>query len=131
MFWVYPLVKAAFFGAADHDFAGVQQCSSCRDGSATSARLGPKNPIPNEGHAETRPRINNRFWVALIMARILGTDTGDFFVDPIRLGHLAGVPILAAILAAILIVLVPREGGQSCNGIVGRVYRQSDGIGFG
>ncbi len=54
----------------------------------------------NERHL---PLLNARFWVALCVASIFGANLGDFFAHNIGLGHLAGLPFLAAGFALILV----------------------------
>ena len=54
----------------------------------------------NERHL---PLLNARFWVALCLASIFGANLGDFFAHNIGLGHLAGLPFLAAGFALILV----------------------------
>jgi uncharacterized membrane-anchored protein len=50
------------------------------------------------------PLLGPRYWVALCMASVFGANMGDFFAGPLHLGHLRGVPILAAVLLAILLL---------------------------
>ena len=47
----------------------------------------------NERHL---PLSNARFWAALCLASIFGANLGDFFAHNIGLGHVAGLPFLAA-----------------------------------
>lgn len=47
----------------------------------------------------TTPKINHAYWLCLVMASILGTNTGDFFAGYLKLGHLMGLPLLAIVLA--------------------------------
>jgi uncharacterized membrane-anchored protein len=54
----------------------------------------------NERHL---PLLNARFWFALCLASIFGANLGDFFAHNIGLGHLAGLPFLAAGFALILV----------------------------
>ena len=54
----------------------------------------------NERHL---PLLNARFWAALCIASIFGANLGDFFAHNIGLGHLAGLPFLAAGFALILV----------------------------
>ena len=49
------------------------------------------------------PSINTRYWLALCLASIFGTNTGDFVAGYLHLGHLAGLPWL---LAAFVLILV-------------------------
>lgn len=48
------------------------------------------------------PRIDARYWQALVAASVFGTNTGDFVSDYLHIGHLAGLPVLALVLAGIL-----------------------------
>jgi uncharacterized membrane-anchored protein len=50
------------------------------------------------------PRINARYWFALSAASIFGTNTGDFVAGHLHLGHLAGLPWLAAAFALVLVL---------------------------
>jgi len=50
------------------------------------------------------PYIGPRYWAALSIASILGANTGDFLASVVGLGHFKGLPILAVILAVILVV---------------------------
>jgi len=50
------------------------------------------------------PLLGPRYWTALCMASVFGANMGDFFARNLHLGHLRGVPILAAMLLAILLV---------------------------
>lgn len=49
------------------------------------------------------PRLDLRFWLALSAASVLGADLGDFGAHDLGLGHLEGLPFLAAIFAILLI----------------------------
>ena len=49
------------------------------------------------------PLLNGKYWIALIGASIFGTNTGDFVSDYLGFGHLRGIPILLALLAAIFV----------------------------
>ena len=57
------------------------------------------------------PKINRAYWTALILASIFGANAGDFVADVLYLGHLAGIPWLAAALALVLVAerLLPRR----------------------
>jgi uncharacterized membrane-anchored protein len=48
------------------------------------------------------PRINVRYWAAITLASIAGANMGDLFAHQFGLGHVNGLPILAAALALIL-----------------------------
>jgi uncharacterized membrane-anchored protein len=50
------------------------------------------------------PRIDRRYWLALCAASVFGTNTGDFVAHYLHLGHLWGLPWLAVLFAAILLV---------------------------
>jgi uncharacterized membrane-anchored protein len=55
----------------------------------------------NERHV---PLLNAKFWIALCIASIFGANLGDFFAHNMGLGHIAGLPFLAAAFALILVV---------------------------
>lgn len=46
------------------------------------------------------PRINGRYWASIVLASIVGTNTGDLFAHESGLGILGGLPVLGAILLA-------------------------------
>ncbi|MDR3375171.1 MAG: hypothetical protein P4L98_15695 [Ancalomicrobiaceae bacterium] len=47
------------------------------------------------------PRIDKCYWSVLIVASIVGANAGDFLSDVVDLGHVSGLPFLAAVLLAI------------------------------
>src|ERR1700722_18486022 len=49
------------------------------------------------------PTVAPRYWVALCIASIFGANMGDFFARNIGLGHVAGLPFLAAALVAVIV----------------------------
>ena len=49
------------------------------------------------------PIIDGRYWLCLSAASIFGTNTGDFVAGYLHIGHLAGLPWLALVFAAILV----------------------------
>jgi uncharacterized membrane-anchored protein len=49
------------------------------------------------------PAVGPRYWAALCLASIFGANMGDFFARNIGLGHVAGLPFLAAALAAVIV----------------------------
>jgi uncharacterized membrane-anchored protein len=49
------------------------------------------------------PTLGARYWVALCIASVFGANMGDFFARDIGLGHIAGLPILVAALAAVML----------------------------
>jgi uncharacterized membrane-anchored protein len=49
------------------------------------------------------PALGVRYWTALCIASIFGANMGDFFAHDLGLGHVAGLPFLAAALAAVII----------------------------
>ncbi len=49
------------------------------------------------------PLINSKYWLALILASIFGTNTGDLISEYFHLGNVAGLPYLAVALAAIFL----------------------------
>lgn len=50
------------------------------------------------------PRINASYWLTLVAASIFGTNTGDFVAGYLHLGHLAGLPCMALVFGAILLL---------------------------
>jgi len=50
------------------------------------------------------PKINRAYWMCLILASIFGANAGDFVADILRLGHLKGIPYLAACLLAVFVI---------------------------
>src|ERR1700733_15412476 len=49
------------------------------------------------------PMLGPRYWVALCIASIFGANMGDFFAHNLGLGHVAGLPFLAAALAIVMV----------------------------
>jgi uncharacterized membrane-anchored protein len=49
------------------------------------------------------PALGPRYWTALCIASIFGANMGDFFAHNLGLGHVAGLPFLAAALAIVMI----------------------------
>ena len=49
------------------------------------------------------PALGPRYWTALCIASIFGANMGDFFAHNLGLGHVAGLPFLAAALALVII----------------------------
>ncbi len=49
------------------------------------------------------PRIDPRYWAALTLASVFGANTGDFAARTLHLGHVSGLPYLAAIFVVILL----------------------------
>jgi uncharacterized membrane-anchored protein len=49
------------------------------------------------------PTLGARYWAALCIASVFGANMGDFFARNIGLGHVAGLPFLAAALATVMI----------------------------
>lgn len=49
------------------------------------------------------PRINSAYWLTLCAASVFGTNTGDLVSDVFGIGHLAGLPWLAAAMALVLL----------------------------
>lgn len=47
------------------------------------------------------PALGPRYWAALCIASIFGANMGDFFAHNLGLGHVAGLPFLAAALAIV------------------------------
>ena len=50
------------------------------------------------------PTLDLRYWAALCLASIFGANMGDYVARDLHLGHVAGLPYLAAGLAVVLIV---------------------------
>jgi uncharacterized membrane-anchored protein len=50
------------------------------------------------------PTLGPRYWVALCLASIFGANMGDFVARHLGLGHVAGLPFLAAALAIVMVV---------------------------
>jgi len=49
------------------------------------------------------PRIDANYWLALVAASTFGTNSGDFVAKYLHLGHLAGLPYMGLLFAAILL----------------------------
>jgi uncharacterized membrane-anchored protein len=49
------------------------------------------------------PALGQRYWAALCIASIFGANMGDFFAHNLGLGHVAGLPFLAAALAIVMV----------------------------
>ena len=50
------------------------------------------------------PKINEKYWLSLAWVSIFGTNTGDFVARYMHMGHLSGLPYMALIFAAILLL---------------------------
>jgi uncharacterized membrane-anchored protein len=50
------------------------------------------------------PKINRAYWACLILASVFGANAGDFVADILHLGHLRGIPYLAACLLAVFVI---------------------------
>lgn len=50
------------------------------------------------------PTLGTKYWTALILASIFGANTGDFLADVMGLGHIAGLPFLAALFAIVILI---------------------------
>jgi uncharacterized membrane-anchored protein len=50
------------------------------------------------------PTLGVRYWIVLCVASVFGANMGDFFAHNIGLGHVAGLPFLAAGLAIVMTV---------------------------
>jgi uncharacterized membrane-anchored protein len=48
------------------------------------------------------PKLGPRYWVALCLASIFGANLGDLFARNLGLGHVAGLPFLAAALSIVI-----------------------------
>src|ERR1700743_800379 len=49
------------------------------------------------------PALGPRYWAALCIASIFGANMGDFCAHNLGLGHVAGLPFLAAALAIVMV----------------------------
>ncbi|QPF88874.1 hypothetical protein [Bradyrhizobium commune] len=49
------------------------------------------------------PTLGPRYWTALCVASVFGANMGDFFAHNLGLGHVGGLPHLAAALAVIMV----------------------------
>jgi uncharacterized membrane-anchored protein len=49
------------------------------------------------------PALGPRYWTALCVASIFGANMGDFCAHNLGLGHVAGLPFLAAALAIVMV----------------------------
>lgn len=49
------------------------------------------------------PKINGVYWPCLALASVFGANAGDFLSDALGLGHISGIPYLAAALAVVLL----------------------------
>jgi hypothetical protein len=54
-------------------------------------------------HIRNVPALDARYWVAISLGSVFGANTGDFVFHVLGLGHMRGLPVLAAIIAIILI----------------------------
>jgi uncharacterized membrane-anchored protein len=48
------------------------------------------------------PILGPKYWTALCLASIFGANVGDYFARNMGLGHVAGLPILAIVLAGVM-----------------------------
>ena len=53
-------------------------------------------------HPTHVPSLGPRYWTALVLASVLGTNTGDFAAHDLGLGHVGGLLPLALLFAAVL-----------------------------
>ncbi len=64
-------------------------------------------------HIRHMPKVNARYWLAIALASLFGTNLGDLYAHDSGLGLIGGVPILAAVAAAVFLVerrdAAPRE----------------------
>ena len=71
------------------------------------------------------PTLGLRYWVALCIASIFGANMGDFFARNIGLGHVAGLPFLAAALA--IVMIAERFDRMTASGLLlGRDHHRAD-----
>lgn len=54
-------------------------------------------------HNRSVPYIGPRYWVCIGLASVVGTNCGDFVSRILHMGHVSGLPPLAAVFALILI----------------------------
>jgi uncharacterized membrane-anchored protein len=50
------------------------------------------------------PKVNARYWAAISLASLFGTNLGDLYAHDSGFGLIGGVPILAALAAAVFLV---------------------------
>lgn len=50
------------------------------------------------------PKVNRAYWTSLTLASIFGANAGDFLASDLHLGHVRGLPYLAAGLTAIFVL---------------------------
>lgn len=64
-------------------------------------------------HIRHMPKVNARYWAAISLASLFGTNLGDLYAHDSGLGLIGGVPILAALAAIVFLVerrdAAPRE----------------------
>ena len=58
---------------------------------------------PDQNPGMRMPRIDATYWLALVAASTFGTNTGDFVAKYLHLGHLAGLPYMGLLFAAIVL----------------------------
>ena len=56
-------------------------------------------------HPNHVPALGARYWTALVLASVLGTNTGDLAAHTLGLGHVGGLLPLAALFAVILLAV--------------------------
>src|ERR1700736_4962024 len=71
-----------------HGVASIHEPPAIREGSMQHIHL---------------PTLGQRYWVALCLASIFGANMGDFVARNMGLGHVTGLPFLAAALAVVMI----------------------------
>ena len=52
----------------------------------------------------TAPRINARYWAAILLASVFGTNLGDLYAHSLRLGLLDGLAVLASLVAVVFVI---------------------------
>jgi uncharacterized membrane-anchored protein len=68
--------------------------------------VGALSPIGPEGGAPSMkrvPKIDREYWLTIIIASIFGANAGDYIADALGLGHLRGIPFLAAFVAVLFV----------------------------
>jgi uncharacterized membrane-anchored protein len=54
-------------------------------------------------HPASVPTLGPRYWTAIIVASVFGANLGDFVSHVLHLGHVRGLPVLAALFAGVLV----------------------------
>jgi uncharacterized membrane-anchored protein len=79
--------------------------SSSQGSRAETQKAGPKcESKKSQSDVRNLPKINASYWLALVAASIFGTNSGDFVARYLHAGHLAGLPWMALLFGAILLL---------------------------